>query len=106
MIYSIVGLNILASDSQILRLRDDAIDLNKKVRAKRYNKCSIFNLQFSIPACPGWVLFVISYSELELTENLISQLCQQWRIQTDFLYFKPLTISEEPITDNPHNCDD
>ncbi|CAB1081049.1 hypothetical protein D1AOALGA4SA_8713 [Olavius algarvensis Delta 1 endosymbiont] len=33
----------------------NAIDLNLKDRAKRYNKSSIFNLQFSITACPGWV---------------------------------------------------
>ncbi|CAB1078347.1 hypothetical protein D1AOALGA4SA_6097 [Olavius algarvensis Delta 1 endosymbiont] len=37
-----------------------ALDLNKKDRAKRFNKYSIFNLQSSIPASPGWVLFVIS----------------------------------------------
>ncbi len=28
--------------------------LNRKDRAKRYHKSSIFNLQSSIPACPGW----------------------------------------------------
>jgi hypothetical protein len=32
----------------------NAIDLNRKDRAKRYHKSSIFNLQYSIPACPGW----------------------------------------------------
>jgi len=41
--------------SQIEYLRT-AIDLNKKDRAKRFNKYSIFNLQSSIPACPDWVL--------------------------------------------------
>jgi len=42
--------------SQIEYLRT-AIDLNKKDRAKRFNKYSIFNLQFSIPASPGWGLY-------------------------------------------------
>ena len=32
----------------------NAIDLNRKDRAKRYHKSSIFNRQYSIPACPGW----------------------------------------------------
>ncbi|CAB1080482.1 hypothetical protein D1AOALGA4SA_8163 [Olavius algarvensis Delta 1 endosymbiont] len=36
-----------------------AIDLNKEDRAKRFNKYSIFNLQSSIPACPGWDAFNI-----------------------------------------------
>ncbi len=31
------------------------IDLNRKDRAQRYHKSSIFNRQYSIPACPGWV---------------------------------------------------
>ena len=31
----------------------NSIELNKKERAKRYHKSSIFNLQFSIPVCPG-----------------------------------------------------
>jgi hypothetical protein len=29
------------------------IDFNRKDRAKRYHKSSIFNRQYSIPACPG-----------------------------------------------------
>jgi hypothetical protein len=33
----------------------NSIDLNRKDRAKRYHKSSIFNRQYSIPACPGWV---------------------------------------------------
>jgi len=32
----------------------NSIDLNRKDRAKRNHKSSIFNLQYSIPACPGW----------------------------------------------------
>jgi hypothetical protein len=31
-----------------------SIDLNRKDRAKRYHKSSIFNRQYSIPALPGW----------------------------------------------------
>ncbi|CAB1072134.1 hypothetical protein D1AOALGA4SA_1452 [Olavius algarvensis Delta 1 endosymbiont] len=31
----------------------DAMSLNLNDRAKRYSKSSIFNLQSSIPACPG-----------------------------------------------------
>jgi len=31
----------------------NSIDLNRKDRAKRYHKSSIFNRQYSIPACPG-----------------------------------------------------
>jgi hypothetical protein len=50
MIYTIARLNILASGSE-----RNAIDFNKKDRAKRYHKSSILNLQYSIPACPGWV---------------------------------------------------
>ena len=42
-------------DSRIEYFRN-AIDLNRKDRAKRYHKSSIFNRQYSIPACPGWVL--------------------------------------------------
>jgi hypothetical protein len=42
-------------DTQIQGLIN-AIDLNLKDRAKRYYKSSIFNLQSSIPAGPGWVL--------------------------------------------------
>jgi len=34
----------------------NSIDLNKKDRAKRNHKSSIFNFQFSIPAYPGWVI--------------------------------------------------
>ena len=40
--------------SQIEYVRN-AIDLNRKDRAKRYHKSSIFNRQYSIPACSGWV---------------------------------------------------
>jgi hypothetical protein len=40
--------------SQVEYFRN-AIDFNRKDRAKRYHKSSIFNLQSSIPACPGWV---------------------------------------------------
>jgi hypothetical protein len=32
----------------------NSIDLIRKDRAKRYHKSSIFNRQYSIPACPGW----------------------------------------------------
>ncbi len=46
----------------------NSIDLNRKDRAsllrrngyegrERYHKSSIFNRQYSIPACPGWVIF-------------------------------------------------
>jgi hypothetical protein len=35
-------------------LADSAFLFNRKDRAKRYRKSSIFNLQSSIPACPGW----------------------------------------------------
>jgi hypothetical protein len=31
-----------------------AMLLLKNDRAKRYHKSSFFNLQYSIPACPGW----------------------------------------------------
>ena len=34
----------------------NSIDLIRKDRAKRNHKSSIFNRQYSIPACPGWVL--------------------------------------------------
>jgi hypothetical protein len=36
----------------------NSIDFNRKDRAKRYHKSSIFNHQYSIPACPGWVLLI------------------------------------------------
>jgi hypothetical protein len=32
----------------------NAIDLDRKDRAKRYHKSSIFNRQSSIPVYPGW----------------------------------------------------
>jgi hypothetical protein len=41
--------------SQIEYFRN-AIDPNRKDRAKRNHKSSIFNRQSSIPACPGWVI--------------------------------------------------
>jgi len=41
--------------SQIKYL-SNSVDLNRKDRAKRYHKSSIFNRQYSIPACPGWDL--------------------------------------------------
>jgi hypothetical protein len=34
----------------------NAIDFSRKDRAKRYQKSSILNRQYSIPACPGWAL--------------------------------------------------
>jgi hypothetical protein len=34
----------------------NSIDFNRKDSAKRYHKTSIFNRQYSIPACPGWEL--------------------------------------------------
>ncbi|CAB1075517.1 hypothetical protein D1AOALGA4SA_3337 [Olavius algarvensis Delta 1 endosymbiont] len=33
----------------------NSIDFYKRDRAKRYHKSSIFNLQSSFPASPGWV---------------------------------------------------
>jgi len=43
--------------SQIEYFRN-AIDLDRKVRAKRYHKSSINNLQSSNPAYPGWYYFL------------------------------------------------
>jgi len=45
--------------SQIEYFRN-AVDLNRKDRAKRYHKSSIIPPQadqYSIPACPGWVYY-------------------------------------------------
>jgi hypothetical protein len=48
MIYAIARLNI----------KDRASLLRRKgyEGQERYHKSSIFNIQYSIPACPGWVL--------------------------------------------------
>jgi hypothetical protein len=35
-----------------------AVNFNRKDRAKRYHKSSIFSRQYSIPACPGWELML------------------------------------------------
>jgi hypothetical protein len=56
--------------SQIEYFRND-IDFNRKDRAKRYHKSSIFNLKYSIPACPGWALRVICDLLLEYDEASI-----------------------------------
>jgi hypothetical protein len=37
----------------------NTIDFNRKDRAKRYHKSSIFNRQYSIPAGPGWALTIL-----------------------------------------------
>jgi len=47
-----------------------AADLNKKDRAKRFNKYSIFNLQFSIPACPGWDSLALTTMENHVKREL------------------------------------
>jgi hypothetical protein len=46
--------------SQIEYFRN-AIDLDRKDRAKRYHKSSIVNLQSSIPAYPGWGLKILGF---------------------------------------------
>ncbi|CAB1071709.1 hypothetical protein D1AOALGA4SA_1335 [Olavius algarvensis Delta 1 endosymbiont] len=53
--------NMFAQDLCYCRIEYfwNAIDLNLKDRAKRYNKSSIFNLQSSIPACPGRVELIL-----------------------------------------------
>ena len=45
--------------------------LNRKDRAKRYHKSSIFNRQYSIPACPGWGLIPRSLLR-ELSDGIVA----------------------------------
>jgi len=42
-------------ESLRIKCQGRRIDFNRKDRAKRYRKSSIFNRQYSIPVCPGWV---------------------------------------------------
>ena len=41
----------------------NSVDLNRKDRAKRYHKSSIFIRQYSIPACPGWVYKIRHFAD-------------------------------------------
>jgi hypothetical protein len=54
--------------SQIEYFRN-AIDLDRKDRAKRYHKASFFNRQSSFPVYPGWVLSSLTSN---LDQNIIT----------------------------------
>ncbi len=46
-----------------------SIDLNRKDRAKRYLKSSIFNRQSSIPALPAWVITMSAVSSSQYRQT-------------------------------------